>query len=113
MRLENGAAQGCPTILVVRPTDGFIEISGGAVSADETTMDPIAKGCTSGMFLVGKDIAPGRYKLRADTAHAFWSRRDERLATIANDIGAGDRVVTVRESDFALEISGGTLEAIP
>jgi hypothetical protein len=98
-------------LLVVRETDSFVEINGGAVRADDTTIDPIAQGCTFGMFLVGKDIKPGTYRLRADTEQAYWSRLDSKLGTIANDIGNGDRAVTVRESDFAIEISGGTLLA--
>jgi hypothetical protein len=108
--LDNDLTQGCPSILIVRPTDAYVEIKGGALEASKIAIDPIERRCTSGTFLVGKDIAPGRYKLRAETNTAYWERLDAKLGTIANDLGSGDRIVVVRAADFAVKTSGATIE---
>lgn len=107
--IKNDITKDCPTIAVVKPSDAYIKIQGGAVDATKTTVDPIEKECTSGTFLVGVDIEPGRYKLESNST-GYWSRLNSNLGTIANDIGEGQLIVVVRKSDFALKIQGGTLE---
>lgn len=108
--LANDLSRGCPTLVLVRPTDAYLVVKGGAVSADITTVNPIEKECTAGTFLVGKDIAPGRYKLKPAGRMAYWERMNKRLETIANDIGEGQRILIVRESDFAIKINDAILE---
>lgn len=58
-----------------------------------------------GTYLVGDDIQPGTYK-SAGGDTCYWSRLGQGGADIIdNNLGAGPAVVTVRSSDFALEVS--------
>lgn len=108
--LANDLTQGCPSIVVVTDRHAFLKVQGGAVDATVTRVDPIAEECTSGTFLVGTDIEPGKYKLHPLGGHGYWERINSRLGTIANDLSAGQSIVVVRASDFALKINGGSLE---
>lgn len=110
--LANDISGGCPTLVIVRPTDAYLKISGGAWDATTTSVDPLS--CRGGTFLVGKDkdIAPGRYRITPDGNMAYWARLDSRLEIIANDVGSGQRIVVVRDKDFAVKFSGGKIEAL-
>lgn len=58
-----------------------------------------------GTFVVGEDLQPGTYK-SAGGDNCYWARLGSGGADIIdNNIGAGQAVVTVRPSDFALEVS--------
>lgn len=113
--IDNGLFMDCPSILIVDPTDSYIELGGGALPlAESIPMDPIAEGCTDGVFLVGLDILPGRYSVTAAGGDdAYWARLDGTLEIIDNDLGPGQRIVIVDPGDFALEIGGGTLAPLP
>ena len=110
--LDNDMTSGCPTLVVVRPVHAYIKIDGGAIDASLTTVDPIAKRCTSGTFLVGADIQPGRYRLNPTGDMGYWERINANLGTIDNDLGGGQRIVVVRKTDFALKINNAILEAM-
>lgn len=103
--IQNDLTQGCPSIMVVRASDAYVKIQGEAIPAAISTMDPIASNCSDGSFLVGQDVAPGRYRLRG-SSHVYWERMNRSLDTIANDLGSGQLIVVVRPSDFALKLSG-------
>jgi hypothetical protein len=102
--IANDFESGCPSIVVVQPTDAYVKITGEAIAADLSTIDPIATGCSSGTFLVGRDIAPGRYRIRS-SGLSYWARLDQGLDVIANENGKGQRILIVQPSDFAVKLS--------
>jgi hypothetical protein len=64
-----------------------------------------------GTFLVGSDVAAGRYKSGApDSGNCYWARLsgtgDSFNDIIANNNSAGPSVVTIRKTDAAFETSG-------
>jgi hypothetical protein len=112
--IDNGLTDNCPNIMVVQPTDAYVEISGGALRIEDSfPIDPIAEGCTDGVFLVNLDVQPGRYSVTGGTGgSSYWARLDGTLDIIDNDLGEGTRIVIVDATDFALEING-TLTPMP
>ena len=113
--IDNDLNQGtCPSLVVVRPNDAYVEIRGKAVAMEASaSVDPIEEKCTGGTFLVGKDIQPGRYRIEA-SGHGYWARLNAKLGTIANQLSDGQLIVVVRPTDFALKISGiESMERMP
>lgn len=107
--LSNDLTMACPSIVVVPPTAAYLKIQGDAVPALTTKVDPIEQQCEGGTFLVGVDIEPGRYKLTPTSDHGYWERMNNRMGTIANDLGTGQAIVIVKKTDFALKTNGGLL----
>jgi hypothetical protein len=112
--IDNDLSTSCPTLLIVDPTDAYIEISGGGareLSLSEP-FDPIAEQCTDGVFLVGLDIQPGQYRVLPAGGSTYWARIDGNMGIIDNDLSDGQLIVKIRPGDFAFTFSG-TLELIP
>jgi hypothetical protein len=101
-------------IVIVLPTDSYLEVDGGVVTVEAFghPLDPIAEEFTSGVYLVGFDIAPGRYRVQPEDGTSYWARLDGTLDIIDNDLSDGATIVIVKQSDFALEFTG-RLELLP
>jgi len=100
------------TILHVDGTEDIVEINGEAVPlAELPVVDPIALGLTDGVYLVGIDVAPGRYRVTSDGL-SYAARLDSNLGIIDNALSEGSVVITIAPSDYAVEISG-SLELLP
>jgi hypothetical protein len=101
-------------LVVIQPTDTFIEFTGEAIAIDDfPVIDPITAGYEGGTYLVGIDIAPGTYRVTAgpnDSAYA--ARLDGTLDIIDNDLNTGSVIIVVQASDFALTFNGGPLERV-
>ena len=94
------------TLMVVKASDSTVEINGEATSiAYFPVYDPIAKGATGGTYLVGIDIQPGRYRISKES-YAYAARLDKDLEIISNEGNKGNVVITVKESDYALQFTG-------
>lgn len=100
-------------IVVIQPTDSFIEFTGEAIAVDEfPAIDPIAMGYEGGTYLVGSDIEAGTYRVTASDGVAYAARLDNTLDIIDNDLNEGSVIIVVQPTDFALSFSGGPLERI-
>lgn len=113
--IDNDLNQGtCPSLVVVRPNDAYVEIRGKAVAVEAAaSVHPIEDKCTGGTFLVGKDIEPGRYRIEA-SGQGYWARLNAKLGTIANQLSDGQLIVVVRPTDFAVKLSGvESMERMP
>jgi hypothetical protein len=101
-------------IVIVQPTDSYLEVDGGVVTVDAFghPLDPIAEEFTSGVYLVGYDIAPGRYRVQPEDGTSYWGRLDGTLDIIDNNVSDGATIVIIKQSDFALEFTG-RLELLP
>lgn len=105
--IDNEITDDCSSIMVVKDTDAYVDISGAAINVnDSIAVDPITEGCTDGTFLVGYDIAPGQYKVMPVDGNAYWARLDGDLEIIDNDIGEGQLIVVIQAGDYAINISG-------
>jgi hypothetical protein len=102
--IDNDLTTGCPTLVNVQATDAYLKITGEAIPANLRVIDPIAEGCSAGTFLVGTDIAPGRYRLKGSEM-VYWARLNNKLGTIDNDITRGQSILVVRAKDFAVKIN--------
>jgi hypothetical protein len=110
--IDNDITDDCPSIAVVHDTDAYIEINGAATPIQlDHPLDPVARGCEDGVFLVGLDIQPGQYRVLPRSTGSYWARLDGDLEIIDNDISDGQLIVNVRQGDFALKIDG-TLQPI-
>ncbi|HLF44263.1 MAG TPA: hypothetical protein VJA46_12180 [Acidimicrobiia bacterium] len=99
----------------VLESDAYIEVNGEMISIQYLpVLDPIASGFTEGTYLVGVDIAPGRYRVTPVEAggHAYWARLDDHREINDNDLAEGPLIVIVSESDWALTFTG-SIEAFP
>ncbi|HEV7757952.1 MAG TPA: hypothetical protein VGO78_03145, partial [Acidimicrobiales bacterium] len=87
--------------------DAYVEINGGALAlADVPKIDPIAEGYTDGTYLVGTDIAPGRYNVTSAGTSAYAARLSADGEIIDNDLSEGNVIVIVQEGDWALSYTG-------
>ena len=92
--------------MVVKKSDDMVEVSGQALAIEYLPeYDPIANGARKGTYLVGKDIAPGRYRVK-DPDYAYAARLDKNLEIIDNEGNEGNVVITIKPSDYAFEFSG-------
>lgn len=101
-------------LMVVLEGDAYAEISGEAILYDAFgPVDPVEQGFSDGTYLVSYDIAPGRYRITPPSGRSgYWARLDQTLEIIDNDLGDGQLIVIVNESDFALTFTG-TIEPLP
>ena len=94
------------TLMVVKKSDDMVEVSGEALAIEFLPRyDPLRNGATSGTYLVGKDIKPGRYRVK-DPDYAYAARLDKDLDIIDNAGNEGNVVITIKPSDYAFEFSG-------
>jgi hypothetical protein len=97
----------------VAPTDAYVEINGSAIAlADLPHVDPIAEGWTDGTYLVGTDIAPGRYNITSAGSSAYFARLDTNLEIIDNNISEGNVIAVAEPGDWALSYTG-TIPPMP
>jgi len=81
--------------------------------AEFPAVDPLLAGYTDGTYLVGIDLEPGRYRLTPlEGEIGYWARLGEGWDILDNDLGDGQLIAVIRSTDWAFEISNGTLEKI-
>lgn len=105
--IDNGSARSGLELVRIHDSDAYVEVGGEAMNVDLLpSVDPIAAQYRDGTYLVGPDIAPGRYRVSdpGGTAFAFVKNRD--LSTSRSEANAGSVIVTLTTADFALEYSG-------
>jgi hypothetical protein len=111
--IDNDLVDSGLTLMNVAPTDAYVEIGGAAIAlSDLPQVDPIAESWTDGTYLVGTDIAPGRYNVTPAGSSAYFARLDTNLEIIDNDLSEGNVIAVVDPGDWALSYSG-TIEAMP
>lgn len=59
-----------------------------------------------GTYEVGVDIQPGKYVSKDNSDACYWARLDANDEIRANDIKAGQSIVTIRKTDAKFETSG-------
>jgi hypothetical protein len=107
LALDNGL-----TLAVVTSAATYVQFAGEAVSVrDRPSVDPLGEGFTEGTYLVGADLAPGRYRVRSADSLAYAARLDTDLDIIDNDLNQGSVILTVTPSDYAFRFRG-TLEKL-
>lgn len=98
-------------VLYIRDSpDGeiYLTISNGAIAHDIFDLgdvDPaVQRSISAGMYLVGKDIAAGTYRLTSAGGMAYWERSSnatgELGAIIANDVFDATSYVTVNNGEY-------------
>jgi hypothetical protein len=111
--IDNDIVDSGLTLMTVAPTDAYVEINGGAVAlAGLPQVDPIAEGWTDGTYLVGTDIAAGRYNVTPAGSSAYYARLDADLEIIDNNISEGNVIAIVDPGDWALSYTG-TIAPMP
>lgn len=98
----------------VSPSDKAFKISGGtATLIDYSTYNPTIKTTvTDGTFLVGKDIAPGTYKVSLNNGKTSYVSRESGLDGTSDIIiaidsfGVGGGYIEVLPSDLAVGVYG-------
>lgn len=95
------------SLMEVRASDAYVEISGEAVELSQMpSVDPMASDMRAGTYLVGVDVAPGRYRVSGEGSLAYAARLDRNLGIIQNEANQGSVLIHVTPSDFALQFSG-------
>ena len=118
--VENDGEYGFGTTLVNVPEPGgesvYIEISGEAILAADfpVYVNAVMAELEGGIYIVGTDIAPGRYRV-SDDDYAYAARLrsmpNGEWDIISNDGNEGSVIIIIQETDDAFEFSG-TLEMI-
>ena len=118
--VENDGEYGFGTTLVNVPEPGgesvYLEISGEAILAADSPVSVNAgiAELESGTYVVGTDIAPGRYRV-SDDDYAYAARLrsmpNGEWDIISNAGNEGSVIIIIEETDDAFEFSG-TLEKL-
>lgn len=99
------------TLAVITKDAEYVEFSEEAVPLADFPAYPVLEiGPKGGTYLVGPDIAPGRYRV-TDRDYAYAARLDETLDIIDNEGNSGSVIIVVKPTDFAVEFSG-TIEPL-
>lgn len=108
--IANGNASG-PVYVEIKESDEAFQtnrMTWKKIDLDKYKGEP-QEHYSDGIYLVGKDIDPGTYKVDG----GYWARlkniSGEMGAVIANENVSGTGYVTIAESDYAIEIKRGTL----
>jgi hypothetical protein len=111
--IDNDLVDSGLTLMNVAPTDAYVEINGAAIAlTDLPQVDPIAEGWTDGTYLVGTDVAPGRYNITSAGSSAYFARLDSNLEILHNNLSEGNVIALVEPGDWALSYTG-TIQAMP
>lgn len=105
--IDNEAIWGNDGTLIVQieKGDAYIEFSGEAMRLEDSgVIDPVELGLTEGTYLVGTDIAPGRYRISGDSA--YFARLECNNEIIDNNLSDGSVIAVVKDSDCYLNFSG-------
>lgn len=102
-----------PWYIEVKSTDAGVQFQeGGWRLFDDTEKARHELKTTiegDGIYLVGVDIEPGKYKL--DGSSAYWARlkdvSNDLSAIIANGNPTGPTIVTIAPTDYAFQVTGG------
>jgi hypothetical protein len=95
------------SLAVIPSSAAFVQFAGEAVALrDRPVVDPIADGHTDGTYLVGPDLAPGRYRVTRSDGLAYGARLDTTLDIIDNDLNPGSIILTVQPTDYAVTFAG-------
>lgn len=90
----------------IQPTDAYFELSGEAIAlADLSVYDPVGLGAKGGTYLVGVDIAPGRYRVEDET-FAYAARLACDGDIIRNAGNEGNVIIEIQPSDCLFSYTG-------
>lgn len=105
--IANGNTRSGLGLFKVDRNDELVEISGEAIAVEfMPSVDPIASKYREGEYIVGVDIAPGRYRISESSGIAFAFVQDRNLATVRSESNRGSSIVNLTSSDFSLRFSG-------
>jgi len=94
------------SLAVVGSNATYVEFSKEALPVDELPSYPVLElNPTAGTYLVGPDIAPGRYRVSND-GYAYAARLDDTLDIIDNQGNEGSVIIVIQPTDFAVQFSG-------
>ena len=68
------------------------------IHIEERSVDTTIK--ESGIYMVGIQISPGRWKSMGSDDSCYWERRDINQEIIDNHFGYAGGTVTIRETDY-------------
>lgn len=108
--IANGLPSGSVVVEILESDKGFETMGFGEWAlVDENYNPTVATEFSDGIYIVGKDIAPGTYK--TDGGVTYWARlssfRGDMSALIANGLPDGPTIVEISSSDAGFETVGG------
>lgn len=87
--------------------DSYVEVSGEAVHIDDFPVYNVLENAPrGGIYLVGTDIAPGRYRLHGDGRSAYYATYDRQMNRLGNDLNKGSLIVNLQPGVYAFEFTG-------
>jgi hypothetical protein len=85
--IDNELVDSCPALALVQEGDAYLELGGSAFPVDlARPIDPFTFECSDGVFIVGLDIKPGRYRITPPASSAYFARLDDTLDIIDNNL---------------------------
>ncbi len=77
-----------------------------ALTATAQAMGVLAGTKTDGFYLVGVDIAPGKWESTGSGAGCYWARYGDQQQLLDNHFGLAGGTVNVRPTDYEIEFNG-------
>jgi len=106
--IQNENAESGLGLLLVRPEDSYLEISGEAIRVEELpNYDPIIEGARDGTYLVNTDLRAGSYRVHADGGgSAYFALLDRNMDLMANNVNAKSLILNLPHDVYAVQIVG-------
>jgi hypothetical protein len=110
--IDNASARSGLGLINVFEHDNYFEVSGEAIRVEDFPVyDVMENAPRGGIYLVGVDIAPGRYRINGDGSLAYYATYDRQMNLLENDSNRGSAIANIAPSVFAFEFRG-RIEAI-
>lgn len=94
-------------LVLVSPHDAYFEVSGEAIRLEDyPTYDVLGQAPRGGIYLVGTDIPPGRYRIHGEGRSAYYRTFDRNMNRLNSDLNRGNIIMNLQPSVFAVEFNG-------
>lgn len=105
--IDNESTRSGLGLIRVNPHDSYFEISGEAIRLENYPTYPVLENePRGGIYLVGGDIPPGRYRINGDGSSAYYATYDKQMNRLNSDLNRGSLILTLQASAYAIEFTG-------
>jgi hypothetical protein len=105
--IDNESTRSGLGLIRVNPHDSYFEVSGEAIKLEHYPTYPVLENePRGGIYLVGSDIQPGRYRINGDGSSAYYATYDKQMNRLNSDLNKGSLILNLQASAYAVEFRG-------
>ncbi len=105
--IDNESTRSGLGLIRVNPHDSYFEVSGEAIRLEHYPTYPVLENePRGGIYLVGNDIPPGRYRINGEGSSAYYAVYDKQMNRLNSDLNRGSLILNLPASAYAVEFTG-------